>query len=63
MLRVVFGFSEHQDKETYGLGYEKLLTRNINNAVLNKAEAITIGKTVASNMDLYVPPYTFGVEQ
>ena len=37
-------FAEHQDKGTYGLGYKLTLTRNTDNAVLNKDIAINIGK-------------------
>ena len=33
-LKDVFGFSEHQDKATYGLGYKLTLTRNSDNASL-----------------------------
>ena len=33
----VFGFAEYQEKGTYGLGYKLTLTRNTDNAVLNKA--------------------------
>ena len=35
-LEDVFGFSEHQLKTTYGLGYKLTLTRNSENAVLKK---------------------------
>ena len=35
----VFGFTEHQETATYGLGYKLTLTRNTDNAVLNKANA------------------------
>ena len=40
----VFGFVEHQVKATYGLGYKLKLTRNSDNAVLNKADATNFGK-------------------
>ena len=32
MLKDVFGFSEHQEKATYGLGYKLTLTRNTDNS-------------------------------
>ena len=35
-LKDAFGFAEYQEKATYGLGYKLTLTRNIDNAVLNK---------------------------
>ena len=41
-LKDIFGFAEHQDKGTYGLGYKLTLTRNTNNAVLNKDNAINL---------------------
>ena len=33
----VFGFAEHQERASYGLGYKLKLTRNSDNSVLNKA--------------------------
>ena len=43
-LKDVFGFAEYQEKGTYGLGCKLTLTRNTDNAVLNKANAINLGK-------------------
>ena len=43
-LEDVFDFAEYQEKATYGLGYKLTLTRNTDNAVLNKANAINNGK-------------------
>ena len=43
-LKDVFGFAEYQDKGTYGFGYKLTLTRNTDNAVLNKGNAINNGK-------------------
>ena len=42
-LKDIFGFAEHQEKGTYGLGYKLTLTRNNNNAVLNKDNAVVNG--------------------
>ena len=39
-LKDVFGFAEYQEKATNGLGYKLTLTRNSDNAVLNKGNAI-----------------------
>ena len=44
MLKDVFGFAEHQEKATSGLGYKLTLTRNFDNSVLNKANATIIGE-------------------
>ena len=35
-LKDFFGYAEHQEKGTYGLGYKLTLTRNTDNAVLKK---------------------------
>ena len=43
-LKDVFGFAEYQQKATYGLGYKLTLTRNTDNAVLNKGNAINNDK-------------------
>ena len=43
-LRDIFGFAEHQETATYGLGYKLTMTRNTDNAVLNKANATNIAK-------------------
>ena len=39
MLKDVFGFAEHQEKATYGLGYKLSLTRKKDDAVIDKANA------------------------
>ena len=40
MLKDVFGFAELQQRATYGLGYNKTITRNKGDAVLDKAAGI-----------------------
>ena len=40
MLKDVFGFAEHQEKATYGLGYKLTLTSNKDDAVLDRTAAI-----------------------
>ena len=57
-LKDVFGFSKHQEKATYGLGYKLKLTRNSDNAVLNKADATDLGKVKINAIEWYVPHYT-----
>ena len=44
-LKDVSGFEKQQEKGTFGLGYKLALTRNTDNAVLNKGNAIDIAKT------------------
>ena len=51
MLRDVFGFTEHQEKATIGLGYKWKLTRTQDNAVLNRTAATTNIKIVINTVD------------
>ena len=54
----VFGFAEHQEKATYGLGYKLTLTRASDNAVLNTTNATAFGKFKINSIEWYVPHYT-----
>ena len=56
MLKVIFGFAEHHEKGTYGLGYKLTLTRNSDNAVLNKANPTNNAKVKINSIDWYVTP-------
>ena len=58
MLKCVFGFSDNQDKATYGLGYNLTLTREKNDTVLNKVEAIADARFKFEHIHWYVPHYT-----
>ena len=62
-LKEIFGFAEHQDKATYGLGYKLTLTRNSDNAVLNKTNATPIGKIKINSIEWYVPLYTASLKE
>ena len=62
-LKDIFGFSEHQKKGTYGLGYKLTLTRNTDNAVLNKTNATAIDKIKINSLDWYVPHYTASLKE
>ena len=62
-LKDIFGFAEYQEKATYGLGYKLTLTRNTDNAVLNKANAINLGKNKINALEWYVPHYTPSIQQ
>ena len=57
-LKDIFGFAEHQEKATCGLGYKLTLTRNSDNAVLNKTNATAIGKIKINSIEWYVPHFT-----
>ena len=63
MLRDDVGFVEHQDKACYGLRYKLTLTRNNDNAVLNKAPGIANAKNNFSNLNWYVPHHTHSISQ
>ena len=62
-LKDIFGFAEHQEKGTYGLGYKLTLTRNTDNAVLNKDNAVVNGKVKINSLDWYVPHYSPNLEE
>ena len=61
MLKDIFGLAEYQEKATYGLDYELTLTRNKDDAVLIKAEAIADARIELDNIHLYYlaihPPF------
>ena len=62
-LKDIFGLAEHQKKATYGLSYKLTLTRNSDNAVLNKTNATAIGKTEVNSIECYVPHYTANLKE
>ena len=62
-LKDIFGFAEHQEKGTYGLGYKLTLTRNTYNAVLNKDNAVVVGRVKINSLDWYVPHYSPNLEE
>ena len=62
-LKDLFGYAEHQEKATYGLGYKLTLTRNTDNAVLNKDNATILGKVKIIATEWYVPHYTASMSQ
>ena len=62
-LKDVFGFAEHQQVGTFGLGYKLALTRNTDNAVLNKNNATNNAKIVINSIEWYVPHYVPSLEE
>ena len=62
-LKDVFGFVEYQEKATYGLGYKLTMTRNSDNAVLNKGNAINNARIKINAIEWYVPHYTPAMQQ
>ena len=61
-LKDVFGFAECQEKATYGLGYKLTLTRNKDDAVIDKA-GIADGRIRIDHIHWYVPHYTPSIQQ
>ena len=57
-LKDISGLAEHQETATYGSGYKLILTRNTDNAVLNKANATTKSKIKINSLQWYVQQYT-----
>ena len=62
-LKDVFGFTEHQQVGTFGLGYNLTLTRNTDNAILNKDNATNNAKIVINSIEWYVPHYVPSLEE
>ena len=63
MLKDVFGFAEHQEKATYGLGYKLTLTGNKDDAVIDKAGGIADARIRIDHILWYVPHYTPSIQQ
>ena len=63
MLRDIFGFAEHQEKATYGLGYKLTLTRNKDVAVIDKVAGIADARIKIDHIHWYVPHYTLSMSQ
>ena len=63
MLRVIFSFAECQEKTTYGLGYKLALTRNKDDAVLDKGADITDARIKIGHIHCYVPHYMPSIQQ
>ena len=62
-LKDIFGFVDRQEKATYGLGYKSTLTRNTDNAVLNKDNAVANARVKINSLDWYVPHYSPNLEE
>ena len=63
MLKDVFGFAEHQEKAIYGLGYKLTLTRNKDEAVIDKVAGIAEARIKIDHIHWYVPHYTPSMSQ
>ena len=63
MLKDVFGFAEHQEKATYGLGYKSTSNRNKVEAVIDEAGGIAVARIKIDHICWCVPQYTPSIEQ
>ena len=64
MLKDVFCIAEHQEEATYGLGFKPTLTRNKDDAVINKAgPAIADARIKIDHIHWHVPHYTPSIQQ
>ena len=63
MLDDIIGFCENQLKTTCGLGYRLTSSRNSDNAVINKGNAINNAKIKNYSIDWHVKNYTPSIEQ
>ena len=63
MLKDVFGFAEHQEKATYGLGYKLTLTGNKDEAVIDKVVGIANAKSRIDHFHWHVLHYTPSMTQ
>ena len=62
-LKDVFGFAEYQEVGTFGLSYRLTLTRNNDNAVLNKNNATNNAKIKINSIEWYVPHYVPSIDE
>ena len=63
MLKDVFGFAEHQERATHGLGHKLTLTGEENDAVLNKTGEFAVARFKIDNIYCYYPHYTPSIPQ
>ena len=58
MLKEIFGSVKHQEEATCGLGYKLTLSRNKDDAVLDKASGSADARIEIDLIRWYVPHYT-----
>ena len=63
MPKDVFGFAEHHEKATYGLGYKLKLKRRKDEAVIGKAGGTADARIKIDHIHWYVPHYTPSIQQ
>ena len=63
MLKDVFGFAEQQEKATYGLSYKVTLTRNKDEAGIDKHVGLADARIKTDLIHWCVPHYTPSIQQ
>ena len=63
MVKDIFGFAEGQEKATYSLGYKLTLTRNKDEAVIDKVAGIADATIKIDHIHWYIPHYTPSMSQ
>ena len=63
MVTDVFGFAENQEKATYGRGYKLTLTRNKDDAVIDKAAGNVDARIKIDQIPWYAPHYPPSIQQ
>ena len=63
MLEDVFGFAEHQEKTTCGLGHKLALARNKDEAVLDKVAGTADATIKNDHIQWYITQYTAYIQQ
>ena len=63
MLKDVFGFAEHQEKATFGLGYKLTLTRKKDEVLIDKVAGIAEARIKIDHIHWYIPHYTPSMAQ
>ena len=62
-LKDIFGFAEHKEKATYGLGHDLTFTSNSDNSVLNNADATELRKIKIISFEWYMSLYIPSIPQ
>ena len=62
-LKDIFGFAAHQEKATYGLGYNLILARTSDNAVLNRGNTVNTTEIKINGNHWYAQDFTLSLEQ
>ena len=59
----IFGFAEHHEKTTYGLGYKLTLAGNKENSVFQRAVVLAVARIKIAHIHWCVPRYTPSIQR